>query len=369
MKSRNFIPSIYVEAFHHITLENKAVGLVSLPNAQLLGIHHRCAEALAWLEVFEYMKRNPITVHRPDSGKFVNPAMVTPANKTSWNLWYPQAIPQVFRYVWIQSPAFFRAFTYKHLARVSNRLYDYTGSDRTFRLPFNLYLRVASSDWAPKHQAEAQSLRLIEKYTHVPAPRAIDTVQYSGSSFLLMTGMPGEIIGRKIHTMTDEQLHSVAWDLKKYIAEMRQILNKTGLGLQICNALGEGILDWRIGDSQRRDLRFQDETQFNEYLTEDLPLDEDARKLISKSHGVKHDIVFTHADLNLRNILVDGNGKISGIVDWECAGWYPEYWEYTKAHFSARYNVRWTADVFDQVLCYRDELKAEDLLSSMVPPW
>lgn len=98
-------------------------------------------------------------------------------------------------------------------------------------------------------------------------------------------------------------------------------------------------------------------------------MDEDARKLISKSHGVKHDIVFTHADLNLRNILVDGNGKISGIVDWECAGWYPEYWEYTKAHFSARYNVRWTADVFDQVLCYRDELKAEDLLSSMVPPW
>ena len=34
---------------------------------------------------------------------------------------------------------------------------------------------------------------------------------------------------------------------------------------------------------------------------------------------MKHDIVFTHADLNLRNILVDNDGKISGIVDWECA--------------------------------------------------
>ncbi|KAF2469556.1 kinase-like protein [Lindgomyces ingoldianus] len=370
VESRNFIPSIHVDTFHFITLENNAVGLASLPNTQLLEMHHRCAEALAWLEVLEYMKRNPNTLHRPSSREFANAAMKTPANKSFWNLWYLQAIPDAFRYVWVQTPAFFRAFAYKRLARISNRLYGRTGSDRIYRLPFNLYLRVASSDWAPKHQAEAQSLRLIEKYTHVPAPRAIDAIQYSDSSFLLMTGIPGEIIGRMISTMTDEQLHSVARDLKKYIAEMRQIPNNTGSRFQICNALGGGILDWRIGESQRRELRFQDETQFNEYLTEDLPLDEDARKLASKSHGVKHDIVFTHGDLNLRNILVDGNGKISGIVDWECAGWYPEYWEYTKAHFSARYSIRWTADVIDQdFLGYRDELRVEDMLSSMAPSW
>ncbi|KAF2737068.1 APH-domain-containing protein [Polyplosphaeria fusca] len=339
----------------------------------LLEIHHRCAEALAWLEVFEYMKRNPNTLHTPSSGKFANPAMGTPANKSSWNLWYLQAIPGAFRYVWVQTPAFFRAFVYKRLARISNWLYGCTGSDRVHRLPFNLYLRVASSDWAPKHQAEAQSLRLIEKYTHVPAPRAVDATQYSDSSFLLMSGIPGEIVGRMISTMIDEQLHSVARDLKKYIAELRQIPQQHRLGrsgFQICNALGGGILDWRIGESKRRELRFLDETQFNECLTDDLPLDEDARKLVSKSHGVKHDIVFTHADLNLRNILVDENGKISGIVDWEYAGWYPEYWEYTKAHFSARHNVRWTADVFDQdFLEYRDELRAEDMLTTMAPPW
>lgn len=31
-----------------------------------------------------------------------------------------------------------------------------------------------------------------------------------------------------------------------------------------------------------------------------------------------------------QNILVE-NGHISGIIDWEQAGWYPEYWEYVKA--------------------------------------
>ena len=118
VKTRDFIPSISVEEFHFITLENKAIGLVSLLNSQLFEIHHRCANALAWLEVFEYMKRNPTTLHRPDSGKFTTPVIqtVTLANKSSWNLWYLQVISRAFRYGLGQTPVFFRAFAYKRLA-------------------------------------------------------------------------------------------------------------------------------------------------------------------------------------------------------------------------------------------------------------
>ena len=119
---------------------------------------------------------------------------------------------------------------------------------------------MASSDWASKHQAEAQSLRLVQRYIHIPVPRAIDAIHSSDSSFLLITGMPGAIIGRRISIMTDEQLDSVAQDLKKYIAELRRIPNKTGSGFQICNALGGGVLNWRIGELQRTELKFQDET-------------------------------------------------------------------------------------------------------------
>ena len=136
MKSRNFIPSVDVESFNFITLENKAVGLVSLPNAQLLEIHHRFADALAWLEVFEYMKRNPNTLHSLDSGKHTSPAGETPTNKSPWSIWCLQAIPRAFRYTWVQTPAFFRAFAYKRLVWISKRLYSPTGSDRVHRLPF-----------------------------------------------------------------------------------------------------------------------------------------------------------------------------------------------------------------------------------------
>jgi hypothetical protein len=65
----------------------------------------------------------------------------------------------------------------------------------------------------------------------------------------------------------------------------------------------------------------------------------------------KHDrIVLTHGDLVPRNILVR-NGNVVGIVDWEMAGFYPEYWEYVKGHFFADYGHLWMEErVLDKVL-------------------
>ena len=33
-------------------------------------------------------------------------------------------------------------------------------------------------------------------------------------------------------------------------------------------------------------------------------------------------------DVAPRNIMVDQSGHIAGIIDWELAGWYPDYWEH-----------------------------------------
>ncbi|KAJ5229572.1 hypothetical protein N7489_010280 [Penicillium chrysogenum] len=35
--------------------------------------------------------------------------------------------------------------------------------------------------------------------------------------------------------------------------------------------------------------------------------------------------VSTHADIAPRNILVDEQNNVTGVIDWEYAGWYPEY--------------------------------------------
>lgn len=42
-------------------------------------------------------------------------------------------------------------------------------------------------------------------------------------------------------------------------------------------------------------------------------------------------VVFAHADVSCENILVDfASGRVTGVLDWEMAGFWPEWWEYRK---------------------------------------
>lgn len=55
-------------------------------------------------------------------------------------------------------------------------------------------------------------------------------------------------------------------------------------------------------------------------------------------------VYFSHGNLHLQNIIlsdIPGCRRIIGIVDWEQAGWYPEYWEYCKLTIAGLYNHDW----------------------------
>lgn len=82
-------------------------------------------------------------------------------------------------------------------------------------------------------------------------------------------------------------------------------------------------------------------------------------------------VKFTHADLNPSNIQYH-NGRIMGIIDWEFAGWYPEYWEYTKMWFADRpvYKTFFTAIEGDPTIDkYPEELRAERDIWPRLSPW
>ena len=68
----------------------------------------------------------------------------------------------------------------------------------------------------------------------------------------------------------------------------------------------------------------------------------------------------------MRNIIMDvcanGDFRLSGVVDWENSGWFPDYWEYTKALFATRLNRRWlnaVDRVFGKFGNFEHELKTE----------
>ncbi|KAK5658582.1 hypothetical protein OQA88_1975 [Cercophora sp. LCS_1] len=75
----------------------------------------------------------------------------------------------------------------------------------------------------------------------------------------------------------------------------------------------------------------RDEQGFNDFLLSGLfrkiPLP--VRAAFAGCLRSDHRIVFTHGDLAPRNIMAR-DCKIISIIDWEEAGWYPEYWEYVK---------------------------------------
>ncbi|KAH6630799.1 kinase-like domain-containing protein [Chaetomium sp. MPI-SDFR-AT-0129] len=53
-------------------------------------------------------------------------------------------------------------------------------------------------------------------------------------------------------------------------------------------------------------------------------------QITSHLGATDYPVVFSHADLAARNILVR-DGHVVALLDWECAGWYPAYWEYVFA--------------------------------------
>ncbi|KAJ5269678.1 hypothetical protein N7505_005436 [Penicillium chrysogenum] len=307
-------------------LEDKTTKQIPIPHKDSFEIHALFSNALAWMQV----------------------------------------LFSTFRRLWTALPCFVRAATYEKLLSIGTYFYGPSLSPTVQRLPWGLYLRKAPAHWATQCRAEAHALDMVEKFTQIPAPRPIDVLETPDASYLLMTRVPGLPIGHLLHAMTDEQMENVVFDLKRYIAQMRAIPNQVSK-FQICNSAGGGILDWRIPDSQSGNLRFQTEADFHNFLTREMT--DDTRRCAAKSHALSHAIVFTHGDLNPRNILAE-NGNITGIVDWENAGFFPEYWEYTKMHYTVRYLIRWLADVVDQVFeGYRDELHVDNMLSDLAGPF
>ena len=76
-----------------------------------------------------------------------------------------------------------------------------------------------------------------------------------------------------------------------------------------------------------------------------------------------HKIVFTHTDLQARNILVRrgghgtaDHGKIKlTIIDWEYSGWYPEYWEFCNSLIFNTFRNEWLDIIQDTLDVYINE--------------
>ncbi|KAJ8128891.1 hypothetical protein O1611_g4739 [Lasiodiplodia mahajangana] len=268
-------------------------------------------------------------------------------------------IGNVMLMLWVLIPGHVRIAAYRLLRRVGKNIYggpkDYSTVQR---LPFGLYLKYNGEPAGFRNEFNA--LQLVRQYTSVPVPRPLDVAVLSSSqAYLLTTRLPGVTLSCAQHELSDMDRQRIVGQMQGHLSQIRSIPNAVNRDAPICNTLGEACRDSRIRN-ERPVGPFPDEVSFSQMLR--FP-DEPSRR--------GHKIVFTHADLNPRNILVDEvtqkdgstGWTVTGIVDWEFAGYYPEYWDYTKALFEGfrwikRYNDM-VKDIFEEFGDYSKELDVE----------
>lgn len=137
---------------------------------------------------------------------------------------------------------------------------------------------------------------------------------------------------------------------EKMVDEMRRL---PAPGYGISNVVGGPLYDERFAGPTSMVGPFETIHDFHLFLrngftepVENYPEINDMMRLQDRHWPMP---VFTHADLSAFNILVRGDDVV-GIIDWETAGWYPTYWEYTMACLQGNRMFMWWTEESDRFL-------------------
>lgn len=190
---------------------------------------------------------------------------------------------------------------------------------------------ITKQGYRVRHSEEVAT-NLVRQHTDVPVPYIFYAIYNGDYGHLGMTIIPGSPLQLSWSTLEADTKEHICREIWEMVTKWRQIPKPAELSHVFqCLADGSPTNDRLIVDDLEdppRDLvdddalrariveryAFYNGRRYANELPDMLPRS-------SRS-------VFTHADLAPRNIMVDQNHHITGILDWERAGWYPDYWEY-----------------------------------------
>ncbi|OQO12007.1 hypothetical protein B0A48_02646 [Cryoendolithus antarcticus] len=113
------------------------------------------------------------------------------------------------------------------------------------------------------------------------------------------------------------------------VKRLRRLGPPKDLGVLVASIEGGGVIDGILSEGEVGP--FATVTAFRELLQSDPNLEQYSN---SWNSDKEVDCVLTHAHLAPRNIILRSSDGEPVIIDWEFAGWWPEYWERIKWHFA-----------------------------------
>lgn len=204
-------------------------------------------------------------------------------------------------------------------------------------------------------------MHFISRNTSIPVPKVLCVFKHSGRTYILMERISGEIIGSGWLKRSEQSKATLLAQLAKMVTEMRELRPPEGVG--IASVDGGSLYDCRVPGQTMRFGPFRAAQEFHRHLRRgmefDPGLDAEVQDLVKQQDG-SWPLVFTHGDLSSLNILVRGEDIVS-LIDWETAGWYPSYWEYTCAYQVNPQNTFWVNEIDKFLQPMPDELAMERL--------
>jgi hypothetical protein len=188
---------------------------------------------------------------------------------------------------------------------------------------------------------EYTALQYLETHKPaLPAPRPLGLICMSGVSLIFMSYIPETTLREIWAQLGHSQKISVQNQLNDILTDLRSLTHPDGTPLG--GVGGEGCKDVRrhlrrsmvpimnVGDFE--DFQFPDPNcgghVFVNLLRQLSPLRQSSPPPTIKC-------VFTHGDIRPDNITVkvsnDGDCRVTGLLDWEYSGFYPEYYESIKS--------------------------------------
>ncbi|KAK8167644.1 kinase-like domain-containing protein [Phyllosticta citrichinensis] len=231
-------------------------------------------------------------------------------------------------------------YAHKALKHFSLRYYcRWTGipiNNQLMHLPFGLVLK-----WSDGTRIEEVLATKMARAARIPVPVIISYGEHPNTPHapvsILMTRLPGDDLGQVYEKLSDSEKQAVFADVKTIFDAVRKWKSPWG-DTRICSPSGAGIRSIRVPEHFAPPCENKDE--FIDYLL--LPASDhrfpsreaflEGLATVNSIRSIPHRIVFSHGDLKHHNIMVHA-GRVSGIIDFESAGWYPEYWDFTTARW------------------------------------
>ncbi|KAI0867233.1 kinase-like domain-containing protein [Hypoxylon argillaceum] len=237
----------------------------------------------------------------------------------------------------------------------------------------DLNLVVKFDDLRFLRREEAQALRAIRQAFpdgEVPVPEVFGWKVCGHRMFLYMSLIVGKTLREAWPLLTKHDKIAISTELSHIVTALRRVspdpsgpfIGSVSRGpvqdrfFHFDHVEGpfltiKSFQDWLLAAATRQQVRPGEEVVVLDGLYRDWLPD-------------TGNICLTHGDLTIDNIIISsdehGAYHIAGIIDWEQAGWYPEYWEYFKLYYGVEIDHKWRTEGWaDKVMKpFEDEFTA-----------